>query len=104
MDRRRMNDLREEIGKQFSLTGRITKRWMMWAGHLVQMEEDRLLDRAEGMKQRVYGKRGRPQLRWDDCLKRYVRKTEEDDRWREKAADREKWKGITAGEVQQYMD
>ena len=30
--------------------------------------------------------------------------TEEDDKWREKAADREKWKGITARAVQQYTN
>ena len=33
-----------------------------------------------------------------------VRKTEEDDKCREKAADREKVKGITAEAVQQYMN
>ena len=38
MDGRRMNDLREEIGMQFSLTGRIVRRWMMWAGQGVWME------------------------------------------------------------------
>ena len=30
--------------------------------------------------------------------------TEEDDNWREKAADREKWEGITAGAAQQYVE
>ena len=35
-----------------------------------------------------------------------MRQAEEDGKWREKAANREKWKGITAGggEGQQYMD
>ena len=32
------------------------------------------------------------------------RKAEEFDTWRDKAADREKWKGVTAGAVQQYMN
>ena len=32
-----------------------------------------------------------------------ARKAEEGDRWRERAADTEKWKRITAGAVQQYM-
>ena len=32
---------REEIGRQFSLTGRIARIQMMWADHLVQMEESR---------------------------------------------------------------
>ena len=49
-------------------------------------------------------KRGRPEERWEDCIKRDVSKVEEDDRWREKAADREKWEGITVGMVQQYMN
>ena len=33
-----------------------------------------------------------------------VRKAKEDDEEREKAADREKWKRITAGAVQQYKN
>ena len=32
---------------------------------------------------------GRLQLRWEDCVKRDVRKTGEADKWKEKAADRE---------------
>ena len=35
---------------------------------------------------------------------RRLRKLEEDDKWMEKAADREKWKGITSGVLQQYKD
>ena len=37
----------------------------------------------------------RPQLRWEECVKRDVRKAEEDDKWRAKTA---------AGAVQQYMN
>ena len=36
---RRMNDLREEIGMLFSLTGRMVRSWIRWAGDLVRMEE-----------------------------------------------------------------
>ena len=32
------------------------------------------------------------------------RKAEEGDTWRDKAAHRVKWKGVTAGAVQQYMN
>ena len=38
MDRRRMDDLREEIGMQFSLMGKLVRSQMTWAGHLVPME------------------------------------------------------------------
>ena len=70
---------------------------MMWAGPLVQMEEDRLPKRAEAVKQRGRMKGSRPQchVRWEDCVKRDVRKVEEAAKWRLKAADREKWKGMT---------
>ena len=36
---RRMTDLREETGRQFSLTEIIVRRWMIWADYLVRMEE-----------------------------------------------------------------
>ena len=38
--------------------------------------------------------RGRQQMRWEDCVKRDVRKAG-DDKWRKMAADREKKKEIT---------
>ena len=64
--------------------------FVQMAGHLVQMEEGkgRLPKRAEAVKQR--GCRKRPQLRWEDCIKKDVRKAEEDIKRR--AADREQWK------------
>ena len=55
------------------------------------------------LNESVSKKRGRQLLRWKDCIKTGVRKTEDDDK-SEKAADRESWKGITAGSVQQYMN
>ena len=42
------------------------------------------------------GRGGRPQLRWEDCVKRDLRKTEEEENWREmKANNRDQWKQIT---------
>ena len=70
----------------------------------MQTEVGQLPNRTEAVKQRGCRKRGR-QLRWDDCDKRDERKAEEvasggrrrligrsGKKWREKAADREKWK------------
>ena len=74
MDGRRMNDLREEIGMQFSLTERIVRRWMMWAGQGVWMETTKEWS-VEVVK---------------SVEKRDVRKMEEANKWREKAAGREK--------------
>ena len=74
---RRINDPREEIGMHFCLTGRIVRSQMMWAGHLVRMEVGRLPKRAEVVKQRGRRKKGRSQLRWEDCVKRDVKKKED---------------------------
>ena len=42
VDRRRMDELREEVGIQKCLMGRLVKSQMKWAGHVEQMKEDRL--------------------------------------------------------------
>ena len=47
---------------QCSLTGRLVRSRMRWAGHLVRMDAGKLAKRAEV-------KMGRPQLRWEDCGK-----------------------------------
>ena len=42
VDRRRMNDLRKEVGMQCSLTGRLVRSRMRYAGHLVRMDASKL--------------------------------------------------------------
>ena len=91
---RRMKDLREEVGTKACIVGKIVKSRMKWAGHMVRMKEDKLPKRAETKKQDSR-KRGRPQLRWEDCEKRDLRKAEEEEKWREKANNRDRWKQIT---------
>ena len=63
---------------------------MKWAGHMVRMKDERLPKRSETKKQEEGNrKRGRPQLRWEDCVERDLRKTDEDKKWRGKANNRE---------------
>lgn len=52
-----------------------------------------------------YGKQktGRQQLKWEDCVKWDVRKTEWEDEQREKAAGREEGKWTTAGAAVQEL-
>ena len=59
--------------------GKIVKRWMKWAGHMVRMKDDKLPKSAETKKQEGSRKRGRPQLRWENCVKRDQRKAEEEE-------------------------
>ena len=68
---------------------------MKWAGHMVRMKYDKLPKRSEIKKQECFRKRGRPQLRWEDCVKIDLRKAKEEEKWREKANSRDQWKPIT---------
>ena len=95
VERRRMKDLREEVGSKACIVGKIVKSRMKWAGHMVRMNDDKLPKRAETNRQEGSRKRGRPQLRWEDCVKRDLRKAKEEEKWREKANNRDRWKLIT---------
>ena len=94
VERRRMKDLREEVGTKACIVGKIVKSRMKWAGHMVRMKYDKLPKTSVTKKQKGFRKRGRPQLRWEDCVKRDLRKAEEEERWREKASNRDQWKQI----------
>ena len=43
------------------------------------------------------------QIRWEICIKRDAEKVDEDNKCREQAPSRVKWRRILAGMVQQYM-
>ena len=85
-----MKDLREEVGTKACIVGKIVKSRMKWAGHLVRMKDENLPKRSETKKQEDLRKRGRPHLTWEDCVKRDLRKAEEEEKWREKANNMDK--------------
>ena len=85
VERRRMNDLREKVGTKACIVGKIVKSRMKRAEHMVRMNDDKLPKRADPKKQEGSRKRGRPQLRWENCVKRDLRKAEEEEKWSEKA-------------------
>ena len=74
-----MKDLREEVGNKDRIVGKIVKSRMKWAGHMIRMKDDKLPKRAETKKQEGSRKQGRPNLRWEDCVKRDLRKAEEEE-------------------------
>ena len=73
-----MNDLRKEVGMQCSLTRRLVRSRMRWAGHVVRMDVSKLAKREEVIKHQGRRKKGRPQLRWEDCVRRDMRRLGED--------------------------
>ena len=49
------------------------------------MADDRPPTRQAELREEGRRRRGRARLRWDDCVKRYVRKAREEDDWKKKA-------------------
>ena len=94
VDQRRMDELREEIGVQVSLIGRLVKCQLRWVGHLVQMGEEKIAKRADRLRKQGRRKRARSQLRWEDCVMRDISKVGVGGEWRELVKDRRKWRSI----------
>ena len=80
------------------VVGKIVKCRLKWTGHMVRMKDDKLPKRSETKKQECFRKRGRPQLNWEGCVKRDLRKAEEEEKLREKerpttgTEEEEKWR------------
>ena len=89
---RRMVELREETGVQRSLTERLVRSRLQWAGHVERMADDRL-PRAAELREQNRRRRRRPMLRrWDNWVKRDARKAGEEEDWKKKTRDRRGWK------------
>ena len=95
-DRRRMVELREETGVQRSLRERLVRSRLQWAGHVERMpEDDRLPKRAAELHAQGSRRRGRPWLRWEDCVKRCVRKAGKEEHYKKKTRDRGGWRRLS---------
>ena len=87
-----MVGLREETGMQRCLTERLARSRIQWAGHVERMADDRLPKRAAELREEGTRSLGRPMLRWEDCVKRDVRNTGEEEYWKNKTGDTGGWK------------
>ena len=95
-DRRKMKEFREEIGMKKHLTMKVAGSRMRWAGHVQRMVEDRLSKRAWKAEEGGRRKRGRPKLRWKDCVKRDLERAGTNDQeWKAIAEDRGRWRALT---------
>ena len=94
-DKRRMVELREETWVQRSLKERLVRSRLQWAGHVERMADDRLPKRTAELREQGRRRRERPRLRWEDCVKRDVRKAGEEEDWKKKTRDRGEWKRIS---------
>ena len=58
---------------------------------------------SRGEKHQGRRNRGRPQVIWEDCVRRDMRRSGEEERWREGTADRKLWKERTERVARQYF-
>ena len=75
-------------GVQWSLTERLVRSRLLRAGHVERMVDERLPKRAAELREQDRGRRWRPILSWEDCVKRDVKKTGEEGDWKKKTGDR----------------
>ena len=47
---------------------------LQWSGHVERMADDRLPKRTTELREQGRRRRERPRLRWEDCVKRDVKK------------------------------
>ena len=59
-------ELREETGVQRSLTERLARSRLQWAGHVERMADDRLPNRAAEIRDQGRRRQGRLRLRCED--------------------------------------
>ena len=57
-------------GSAEELTERLVKSRLQWAGHVERVAYDRLPNRAAELREQGRRRRGKPRLRWEDCVKR----------------------------------
>ena len=69
---KRMDQLREEVGVRESLKRKLMRSRLKGAGHVEIMEGERLTKRADALRVEGRIRRGRPRLRWEDCVKRDI--------------------------------
>ena len=64
-----MVELREETGVQRSFTERLMRSRLQWPGHVERMADHKAPTRAAELREQGRRRRGRPRLRWEDCVK-----------------------------------
>ena len=96
VERRRLEELRQEIGLGMTITRKIERARMRWAGHVARMEEGRAPRRAMEMEIDGTRRRGRPTMRWRDAVEKVVNRMGEQRDWKMVARDRTAWKKLVA--------
>ena len=79
---------------QRSVTERLVRSRLQWARRIERMADYSLPKRPAELREQGRRRRGRPRLRWEDCVKRHVKKVGEEGDWKKKTRDRGGWKRL----------
>ena len=90
-DRIRNTVIREGM-KVAPIEAKLRENRLRWLGHVQRREDGHVCKAVQTWKVDGKGKRGRPKLRWTDCIKEDLREAEVDVTV---AADRAKWRKLT---------
>ena len=91
-----------DMGVQRSLTEGLVRSRLQWAGHVEWMAGDRLQKRAAELREKGRRRRGKPRPRWEDCVKRDVRKAGEEEDWKKRTRERGGWKRLSDEAVKKW--
>ena len=83
-----------------SLTRKLVRNQLKWAGHVERMEGEWLMKGADALRVDGRRRRGRPRLRWEDCVKRDLAGVRRE--WRVSARDRGEWRLVVDTAVKQH--
>ena len=76
---------RVEVGVEESFKKTLVRSGLNWAGHVGRMGDEKLATRADAQKVEGKRRRGRPRMRWEDCVKRDLERVGGE--WRTTAKD-----------------
>ena len=85
IDKRRIEELKEELDVKKSLARKLARSRLNCAGYVERMERVRLTKRADALRVQCRRRRGGPILRWEDWVKRGLAGVEGE--WRIRARD-----------------
>ena len=57
-------------GRNILRRKKLARSKLKWAGHIERMGDEKLAKRSDTQKMEGKGRRGRPRMRWEDCVKR----------------------------------
>ena len=82
-----------------SFTRKCVRSRLKWTGHVERMEGVGLMMRLDVLRMEGRRRRGRPRLRWEDCVKRDLVGMGRE--WRTRARDRVEWRQLVETVVKQ---